>query len=111
MTYYCKNVSATEAGDYYQILFEKEFESDEEYFLIQRQFEFPDNDECYIESNDLNYCGHYKINNAVFYNNRLEININRKYNKEITVEYQISLEDYSEVQRILKIIIPHLIIK
>lgn len=111
MTFHCKYVSATESGDYYQVLFEKEIESDEEYFLIQRQFEFPDNDECYIESNDLNYCGHYKINNAVLYNNRLEIEIDRKSNKEITVEHQISLEDYSEIQRILKIIIPHLIIK
>jgi len=106
----CKYVSATEAGDYYEVTFEKEISNDEEYFLIQRQFEFL-NDECYIESNDLDYCGHFKINKAVLYNNRVEMEIDRTFNKEITVKYPISLENYSEVQRILKIIIPHLIIK
>jgi len=107
---YCKYVSATEVGDYYEVMFKKEIYKDEEYIMIQRQFEFL-NDECYIESNDLNYCGDFKINKAVLYNNRVEIEIDRKSNKEITVKYPLTLENHSEVRRILKIIIPDLIIK
>jgi len=111
MIFQCKYVFADEAEDYYQVLFEDEIDSDKEYFLIQSQFEFPDNDECYIESNDFNYCGHYRIHNAVLTDNRLTIEIDRKSHKDIIVVFQILLENYREVQRILKIMIPHLIIK
>jgi hypothetical protein len=44
----CKYVSASEAGDYFQVLFEKERDDDKEYFLIQRKFEFTDRGKCYI---------------------------------------------------------------
>jgi hypothetical protein len=44
-------VSASEAGDNVQLLLEKTPDGDDEYFLIQRQFEFPDEGECYVETN------------------------------------------------------------
>jgi len=57
----CKHVSASEAGDYFQFLFEKERDDDKEYFLIQRQFEFPDGDKCYVKNQGEDYIGHNKI--------------------------------------------------
>ena len=46
-----KTVSVTISGDYYQILFHDGLDiEDEPYFLIQRQFEFPDGGVCNFES-------------------------------------------------------------
>ena len=45
-----KTVSVTISGDYYQILFHDGLDiEDEPYFLIQRQFEFPDGGVCNFE--------------------------------------------------------------
>src|SRR6516162_11694355 len=51
-------------GDYYQALFEAEQDSDDVdslYLLIQRQFEDPDDDWCYIGTHDKNYIGHFRL--------------------------------------------------
>ncbi|GAC28881.1 hypothetical protein [Brumicola pallidula] len=38
-----KTVSVTISGDYYQVLFHDDLDVDDEpYFMIQRQFEFPE---------------------------------------------------------------------
>jgi len=56
------SVAASEAGDYFQVLFEEEEDNLEAgYFLVQCQFEFPDNGEFYIESNDTGLCGHFEV--------------------------------------------------
>ena len=46
-------------GDYYQATFEAEQDTDDPdspYLLIQRQFEDPDDNRCYIEMHDEKYC-------------------------------------------------------
>jgi len=46
-----KKVSVTVNGDYYQIVFDDGLDTDDEpYFMIQRQFEFPDGGVCQFES-------------------------------------------------------------
>lgn len=67
-----KNASASEAGDYYQLSFDDDDEKEDDdaesvegrYFLIQRQFEFPDDDSFYLESDDASFCGHFKVRAA-----------------------------------------------
>src|SRR5437867_12148974 len=55
-------VSASEAGDYFQVLFEQEADNPEtDYFLLQCQFEDPDDEDFYIESNDTQFCGHVQV--------------------------------------------------
>src|ERR1700747_610835 len=49
-------------GDYFQTTFEAEQDTDDAdspYLLIQRQFQDPDDNWCYIETHDEKYCGHY----------------------------------------------------
>jgi len=44
-----KKISISIQGDYYQVLFHDGLDTeDEPYFMIQRQFEFPDGGECYF---------------------------------------------------------------
>jgi hypothetical protein len=52
-----KHAAASEAGDYYQLSFDDGDDYDAKdiggrYFLIQRQFEFPDDGTYYLESDD-----------------------------------------------------------
>jgi len=55
-----RTVSATINGDFYQILFHDELDTDDEpYFLIQRVFEYPDDGSCYFESHHNSLAGHF----------------------------------------------------
>jgi hypothetical protein len=56
------STSAFGDGDYYQAMFQAEQDTDDPdspYLLIQRQFEDPDDNWCYIETHDEKYCGHF----------------------------------------------------
>ena len=60
-------VSPSEAGDYFQVLFEQEADSPEtDYFLLQCQFEDPDDEDFYIGSNDTQFCGPFKLKLLLF---------------------------------------------
>jgi hypothetical protein len=104
----CKHVSASEAGDYYQVLFEKQIDDDDEYFLIQQQFEFPSDDKCYIETQDEEFVGHYKIKEARINPNKFYLEIQRKQNSKITINFETTPKSYKDIRRVLKIIIPNI---
>ncbi len=55
------HVCVSEDGDYFQVLFETEHKNDGAYVLVQRQFEDPDDEYCYIETHDKDYIGHCRI--------------------------------------------------
>ena len=60
MRFHANHVSSSVSGDYYQVMFEAEEETndpDSPYFLIQRQFETSDGGRCYIETHDEKYIG------------------------------------------------------
>ena len=105
----CKYVSASEAGDYFQVLFEKELDDDKEYFLIQRQFEFPDGGKCYIETQGEDYIGHYKIRKSTISPKRFYVKIQRWQDSDITINFNTSTKNYNEIKRVLKIMIPNII--
>lgn len=102
-----KYVSASEAGDYFQVLFEEERDSLENYFLIQRGFEFEDitPDPCYIESDDLTLCGHLKISKVGLSRNRFYLLLGDKNQNDLEIRFEISEENYQEVKRVLTIIL------
>jgi hypothetical protein len=103
----CKYVSASEAGDYFQVFFgEIEEESEAAYLLVQRQFEFPDHGECYVETNDLDFCGHFVIHRAQLTRNRFRISYGDGPRKHVTVSFVASDRDFAEAERILQVIIP-----
>ncbi len=63
---HAKQASASEAGDYFQVLFEEQAGAGAgRYLLIQRQFEFPEQECCYIETELPDMCGHFRVSRAV----------------------------------------------
>ena len=100
------HVSASESGDYYQVLFEGEEDGEGAYLLMQRQFEDPDGGLCYLESHDEDYTGHFKVVRAALGRKRLCLELGRKDAAEVEVTFKTGEQNYHEVARIMRIMIP-----
>ena len=97
------SVSASEAGDSFQVLFEEEVDNSEaRYFLVQCQFEFPDEEEFYIESDDTRLCGHFEVKTATLSRQSLRLEMPSTKWKIIQVQFQTDDEGYGELERVLK---------
>ena len=96
------SVSASEAGDYFQVLFENEEDNIEAgYFLVQCQFEFPDGGEFYIESNDTRFCGHFKVKSATLSRRMLRLEIPSTKWERIEIGFTANPVLYEELVRVL----------
>lgn len=113
MRIHAQHVSASEAGDYFQLWFgpgetdENERDSGEvkgPYLIVQRQFEMPDGGECYIETHDEGYVGHFRLRLTELSRTRLSFEIARKTNRHVEVDYSLSTTEFAEVQRVGEII-------
>ena len=113
MRFQAKYVSASEAGDYYQVSFETEDPGDDTtdrrgpdgpYLIIQRQFKSPDGGRCYVETHDHGYVGHYRLRLMDFSPTHLAVEIERKSNTHVEVSYALDAVEFNEVQRIVNII-------
>jgi len=104
----CEHVSALEAGDGFQVLFEKTLDSQEGYVLVQRHFEFPDGGKCYLETDDQEFCGHFRFRSARLSRNRLQMVFGIGPVRAITVFFKATDSAYAEVQRVLQIMIPEI---
>ena len=105
-----KYVSASENDDYYQVAFENTDPAsdaadvdgpDSAYLLIQRQFEDPDDEECYVETHDEEYIGHFRLRSIEFSPSRLLLEIARHRNNRIEVSFDIGQSEFEEVQRVI----------
>jgi hypothetical protein len=106
----CDRVSAAEAGEGFQVLFERAPDNDAAYVLVQRQFEFADREECYVESDDRDFSGHFRILRANLSKNRFRIAFGRNPVREIAVSFDATDSVYTEVKRVLQIMIPELVV-
>ncbi len=113
MRFHAKYVSASEAGDYYQVSFETEDPGDDTtdrlgpdgpYLIIQRQFESPDGGRCYVETHDHGYVGHYRLRLMDFSPTHLAVEIERKSNTHVEVSCALDAVEFNDVQRIVNII-------
>jgi hypothetical protein len=105
MEFQANHVSASAAGDYYQALFEATEDStdpDSPYLLIQRQFEMPDGGECYIETHNEEYIGHFRLRRIEFKPNGITVEIARSKNNIIHATFSISASAFEEAAPILK---------
>jgi hypothetical protein len=105
---HCNHVSVSEAGDGFQVLFAKAQDSDEAYVLVQRHFEFPDRGECYVETEDREFCGHFAIRTARLSRNCFKICFGRASVRKHLVFFNVTDSVYAEIQRVLKIMIPEI---
>jgi len=101
-----KNVYTTVSGDYYKVTFDDDRESDEPYFLLQRQFEMPDGGECYMESNIEELVGHYKVRTAVLSEGMLRLEYGE--DKIVEVSFSASRKEMTELESALKDMLPEL---
>lgn len=103
-------VSASESGDYYQVAFNTNnpavdvVDVDSPYLLIQRQFEDPDGGQCYIETHDEGYVGHFRLRLIEFSRSCLILEIARNRNNRIEVMFDMGESEFKQVQRVVDII-------
>jgi hypothetical protein len=107
--FHCGYVSASEGGgEYFQVLFEKTQDSDEGYLVVQRQFEMPHVGECYVETDDLEFCGHFRIRNARLTRNQFEVEFGDRPARMMKVSFDATDSAYADAKHTLQIMIPDL---
>ena len=76
--------------------------------LVQRHFEFPDGGKCYLETDDQEFCGHFRFRSARLSRNRFQMVFGIRPVREVTVFFKATDSAYAEVQRVLQIMIPEI---
>ena len=113
MQLYAKKVSAIASGDYYQVLLDSEdsdeklrdpFEQPAPYLMVQSQFEFFDGGKCYIESDDEEYIGHFKLKLVGFSPTCLAFEIARLNHKHVEVSFALTAAEFEEALPIVDVI-------
>ena len=97
------HVETSRAGDYHQALFEGAVEGNEtDYLLLQRQFDLPDGGRCYVETPDVNVCGHYRVRSAVLNRNCLTLEIADTSWEGFEVHFETDDQSVARLGRILR---------
>jgi hypothetical protein len=107
MDFYANYVSTSVFGDgdYYQATLEAEQDDpDSPYLLIQRQFEDPDDDRCYIETHNEKYCGHFLLRRVDFTPQKLSIQLDRPRDNFVCVTLAMAATEFAEASLVVKII-------
>jgi hypothetical protein len=107
MRFQANHISTSVAGDYYQVMFEAEDDSADPaspYLLIQRQFEMPDAGECYIETHDATYIGHFLLRRVDFTPENLSIELDRPSDNLISVTLAMTVSNFKKAFRVVKLI-------
>jgi hypothetical protein len=105
-----KTVSVTISGDYYQVLFHDDLDTeDEPYFMIQRQFEFPDGDVCHFESDNEDLIEQGTASLASLSENTLRFSYGRgKLRRDVEIKFGLHDTDIHELASTLKKMIPEI---
>ena len=77
---------------------------DSPYLLIQRQFEDPDDESCYIETHDQKCCGHFLIRRVDFTPQKLSIELDRPRDNFVSVTFAMVAPEFAEASQVVKII-------
>lgn len=106
-------------ADFLQICFNEKPDNDHEatieqmlndetlYFLIQKQFEFPDGDVCSFETNDPGLSSECKVLKASLYKNVLYLKLQHGKCKEFEITFDQDKGPLKKLVKMLKIMIPH----
>ena len=113
MKLFAKSVSGTVSGDYYQLALDAE-NSDEErnddlektgtYLLLQTQFEFSNDGKCYVESDDEDYIGHFKLTLIEFTPTHLVFEIAREQHNRVEIEFALTVAEYDKSRPVVEVI-------
>ena len=102
-----KKVSVTVNGDYYQIVFDDDLDTDDEpYFMIQRQFEFPDGGVCHFESHHENLIDQCRAKSVSLSTNILSLSYGENQRRDLEIRFDLHGVDFQELVSTLKEMIP-----
>jgi hypothetical protein len=113
MRFSAERVSVSEDGDYFQLLLEAASSARESidqdspnspYLIVQRSFEMPDTEVCYVETHDSDYCGHFRLRLNDFSSSRLAFEIERNANKHVDISFALTATEFEKVLPIVKLI-------
>ena len=106
MRFHANDISTSVAGDYYQAMFAGEDTDDPNtpYLIIQRQFEEPEDEACYIETHDEKYCGHFLVRRVEFTPQSLLVEFDRPSDNLISVTFRMAPPEFAEASQVMKII-------
>ena len=109
MEFHAKRVSTaiSVGGDYYQAEFAAEEDTDDTdspYLLIQRDFELPYDDSCYVETHDERYCGHFLLRRIEFTPEKLAIELDRPTDNLVCITFGMAMSDFEKASKVIKII-------
>jgi hypothetical protein len=113
MQLHASKVSAAASGDYLQILFDSEDSNEDKirpfalpapYVMVQRQFEFFSGGKCYVESDNEDYIGHFKLKLIEFSSTRFAFEIPELDNKFIEVFFALTEGAFLDARRIVEVI-------
>ncbi|SRR5258706_8484169 len=113
MRFHANYVSTSVAGDYYQATFATEEDTDDTndtddtdmpHLIIQRQFEEPEDETCYIETHDQKYSGHFLVRRIEFTSRSLVIEFDRPSDNQISVTFHMDPPEFAVASRVMKII-------
>jgi hypothetical protein len=94
-------------GDYYQAMFEAKQDTDDldsPYLLIQRQFEDPDDNWCYIETHDEKSCGQFLPRRVDFTPQKLTIELDRPRDNLVSVTFAMAATEFAEASQVVRIV-------
>jgi hypothetical protein len=107
MQFHANYISTSIFGDYCQAMFAAEKDNGDPtnpYLLLQPQFETPDGGECYIETHDRNYIGHFMLRSVEFMPRKLFIEFDRPMHNRINVTFDMTIADFKKASRVVGII-------
>ena len=113
MRFHATSVSGSISGDYYQLslgLTEAGHEQTDSYdvagpyLIVQRQFEMPDDEQCYVETHDENYIGHFQLRLTEFNSTHLSFEIARESNRNVEVSFALDALEFERALRIAEVI-------
>ena len=101
-----ERTSAVRSGDYFQVLFESGDGDDRQDPLMQRSFEPPGTEVCYVETSDLVDVGHFRASSAKLSRDHLLVEWHGR--PPVEVSFNASDSEHDRLRRILRIMIPEL---
>lgn len=97
---------ASSGGEYFQVSFAEREDSDDEYFLIQRQFESPDGGRVYVESHRPTLCGHFRIRRAELRRDMFRLDLICQPAETVRIRFEADRTRYERLKSVLKTIVP-----
>ncbi len=103
------HVSVARSGDYFQVSFEEReangenAESEGAYFLLQRQFESPDDGRVYLESDRVDeLCGHFRLRTAQLSRATFRLELAGRPVKWVQIRFLADDKQYRRLKRFLQ---------